>query len=230
MPGSSRSPTARPAGFLKKRGTVVGRARRPRGAVAFTERSGKTRLLFDRVSVVLSPKGKLEYQPRLGTSAKDWARAANAVGGAGLLMLNGRELTEWADEQLSTGFDTTRHPRTMIGVDAQDAIWLVTVDGRQPSLSLGMSFTELQGLSRRLGLRSSLNLDGGGSTTWSSGETSSTIRRTRRSAAGQRRHPGLRAEAVRGHGHLRLQRRQRFLGLRLVKCRARIGYVDNAAL
>jgi exopolysaccharide biosynthesis protein len=154
-----------PAGFLKKRGTVVGRSRRPRGAVAFTERSGKTRLLFDRVSVVLPPKGKVEYQPRLGTSPKDWARAANAVGGAGLLMLDGRALTEWAEEQLSTGFDTTRHPRTMIGVDAQDAIWLVTVDGRQPALSLGMSFTELQGLSRRLGLKSSLNLDGGGSTT-----------------------------------------------------------------
>jgi exopolysaccharide biosynthesis protein len=153
------------AGFLKKRGTVMGRSRRPRGAVAFTERSGKARLLFDRVSVVLPPKGKMEYQPRLGTSAKDWARAANAVGGAGLLMLNGRTLTEWADEQLTSGFDTTRHPRTLIGVDAQDAIWLVTVDGRQPALSLGMSFTELQGLSRRLGLRSSLNLDGGGSTT-----------------------------------------------------------------
>ncbi len=154
-----------PAGFLKMRGTVLGRSRRARGAVAFTERSGKTRLLFDRVSVVLSPKKKLEYQPKLGSSAKDWARAPYAVGCAGLLMLNGRELTEWADEQLSAVFDTTRHPRTLIGVDAQDAIWLVTVDGRQPVLSLGMSFTELQGLSRRLGLRSSLNLDGGGSTT-----------------------------------------------------------------
>ncbi len=154
-----------PAGFLKRRGKVEGRARRPRGAVAFTERSGRVRLLFDRVSVVLSPKKKIEYQPRLGTSAKDWGRAGSAVGGAGLLMLNGSTLTEWADEQLSAGFDTTRHPRTLIGVDAQDAIWLVTIDGRQPALSLGMSFTELQGLSRRLGLRSSLNLDGGGSTT-----------------------------------------------------------------
>ena len=153
------------AGFLKSRGAVVGRSRRPRGAVAFTERSGKVRLLFDRVSVVLPPKGKVEYHPRLGTSAKDWARAGHAVGGAGLLRLNGRDLTEWADEQLSAVFDTTRHPRTLIGVDAEDAIWLVTVDGRQPALSLGMSFTELQGLSGRLGLRSSLNLDGGGSTT-----------------------------------------------------------------
>ena len=154
-----------PAGFRKRHGILESRSRRPRGAVALTERSGRTRLLFDRVSVVRPPKGKVEYHTHLGTSARDWARAPNAVGGAGLLMFNGRDLTEWADEQLSAGFDTTRHPRTMIGVDAEEAIWLVTVDGRQPALSLGMTFVELQGLSHRLGLRSSLNLDGGGSTT-----------------------------------------------------------------
>jgi exopolysaccharide biosynthesis protein len=154
-----------PAGFLKSRGTVIGRSRRARGAVAITERSKRVRLLFDRVSVVLPPNGKLEYHTQLGTSAKDWARAGQAVGGAGLLLFNGRELHEWTDEQLSAGFDTTRHPRTMIGVDAGDAIWLVTIDGRQPALSLGMNFAELQRLARRLGLRSALNLDGGGSTT-----------------------------------------------------------------
>jgi exopolysaccharide biosynthesis protein len=44
-------------------------------------------------------------------------------------------------------------------------VWLVTVDGRNPAVSLGMSFTELQRLSKRLGLRSVMNLDGGGSTT-----------------------------------------------------------------
>ena len=80
-------------------------------------------------------------------------------------MLNGRDMPDWHAEKITAGFDTTRHPRTLIGVDAQDAIWLVTVDGRNPSLSLGMSFTELQRLSRRLGMRSALNLDGGGSTT-----------------------------------------------------------------
>jgi exopolysaccharide biosynthesis protein len=86
------------------------------------------------------------------------------VGGAGLLRLDGRDLHDWTDEQIAAGFDTTRHPRTMIGEDGS-SLWLVTVDGRQPALSLGMSFTELQELARRLGLRSALNLDGGGSTT-----------------------------------------------------------------
>jgi len=84
-------------------------------------------------------------------------------------MLDGRELPEWNDEPLSASFDTTRHPRTLIGVDAQEAIWLVTIDGRNPALSLGMSFAELQRLSRRLGLRSALNLDGGGSPTMAAG-------------------------------------------------------------
>ena len=81
-------------------------------------------------------------------------------------MLNGRALTEWAEEQLSTGFDTTRHPRTLIGVDAREAIWLVTVDGRQPALSLGHVVHRAPGPLPAAGLcNPSLNLDGGGSTT-----------------------------------------------------------------
>jgi exopolysaccharide biosynthesis protein len=41
----------------------------------------------------------------------------------------------------------------------------VTVDGRQPSVSLGMTFAELTGLAQKLNLVNALNLDGGGSTT-----------------------------------------------------------------
>ena len=40
----------------------------------------------------------------------------------------------------------------MIGEDGS-SIWLVTVDGRQPWLSLGMSFKELQELADETGLR-----------------------------------------------------------------------------
>jgi phosphodiester glycosidase len=151
----------RPAGFLKVRGEILGATTRPRGAVAFRERRGRTLLLFDRVT---AERQGPAYRTRLGSPAKDWARAPDAVGGAGLLLLDGLPIDDWADERLAAGFDTTRHPRTMIGADGK-AIWLVTVDGRQPSRSLGMSFGELQGLARRLGLRSALNLDGGGSTT-----------------------------------------------------------------
>lgn len=156
--------TGKPTAFLKIGGEVVRGTSRARGAVGIIDERDVTKLLFDRVTVA-TRSGRPEYNTLLGSSAKEWARAPQAVGGAGLLILNGRELTEWRDERISEGFDTARHPRTLIGVDAQDAIWLVTVDGRNPSLSLGMSFTELKRLSRRLGLRMALNLDGGGSTT-----------------------------------------------------------------
>jgi hypothetical protein len=150
-----------PTGFLKVRGQVIGGTSRARGAVGFLERGGRTTLLFDRVIV---DRARKTFTPSLGSPAKDWARAGHAVGGAGLLLLDGRPFDEWSDERIAAGFDTTRHPRTMIGDDGT-SIWLVAVDGRQPLLSLGMSFRELQGLASRLGLRSALNLDGGGSTT-----------------------------------------------------------------
>lgn len=163
--------TGRPTDFLKIDGEIVHGTKRARGAVGILNESGVTRLLFDRVIVTNPRNGSPAYKPLLGSSPDDWARAAHAISGAGLLMLDGRTLTDWTDERIAAGFETTRHPRTLIGTDAQGAIWLVTIDGRNPALSLGMSFAELQRLSQRLGLRSALNLDGGGSTTmWVGGE------------------------------------------------------------
>ena len=161
--------TGIPTDLLKVDGTIISGTKRARGAVGILDRDGVTELLFDRLRVATS--GRPTYEPLLGTRPADWAEAQDAVGGAGLLLFDGRELTDFTDERFVKGFDTTRHPRTLIGAGGDGAIWLVTVDGRNPLLSLGMSFTELQRLSRRLGLRSALNLDGGGSTTmWVDGQ------------------------------------------------------------
>jgi hypothetical protein len=106
-----------------------------------------------------------QFQARLGTPVAEWALASDIVGGAGLLIRDGQALTNWTDEQLRAGFDTERHPRTMIGTSRGGTIWLVTVDGRNPDISVGMSFGELQQLAVGLKLENALNLDGGGSTT-----------------------------------------------------------------
>ncbi len=105
------------------------------------------------------------FQTGLGTLPDPWADASDVVGGAGLLVFRGRVLTEWGDEQLRAGFDTERHPRTMIGTSANGTIWIVTVDGRNPQVSLGVTFNELQRIAAGLNLTNALNLDGGGSTT-----------------------------------------------------------------
>jgi hypothetical protein len=105
------------------------------------------------------------FRALLGTRPEQWAQAQDVVSGAGLLVHQGKPIADLSAEQLRAGFDTERHPRTMIGTTRGSAVWLVTVDGRNPSLSLGMTFAELTSLALKLNLVDALNLDGGGSTT-----------------------------------------------------------------
>ncbi len=60
-----------------------------------------------------------------------------------------------------------RHPRTAVAFNARSKrVSLVTVDGRQPRYSRGMTLARLTRFCRkRLGATDALNLDGGGSTT-----------------------------------------------------------------
>lgn len=62
-------------------------------------------------------------------------------------------------------FIAKRHPRSMIGTDAQGYLWLVVVDGRASGKAAGMTIAELTELALQLGLTDALNLDGGGSST-----------------------------------------------------------------
>ncbi len=64
-----------------------------------------------------------------------------------------------------SGFADARHPRTAVGVRADGRILLVTVDGRQPEKSVGMTIAELTALLIELGAVEAINMDGGGSTT-----------------------------------------------------------------
>ena len=112
----------------------------------------------------------VSYEPDEG-EPKSWLLAQDIVGGAGLLIRDGRDIEDWSIERFNQGFAENRHPRTMIGTATDDTVWLVTVDGRQPELSVGMTLVELRALANRLGLVNALNLDGGGSTTmWVQGQ------------------------------------------------------------
>ena len=112
----------------------------------------------------------VSYEPDEG-EPKSWLLAQDIVGGAGLLIRDGRDIEDWSIERFNQGFAENRHPRTMIGTAADSTIWLVTVDGRQPEQSVGMTLVELRALAHRVGLVNALNLDGGGSTTmWVQGQ------------------------------------------------------------
>jgi len=104
------------------------------------------------------------WKPGSGQAADRWRAATDVVSGAGLLRRGGADVRDWEPEHLASVF-LGRHPRTMFGIDRDGYAWLVTVDGRQPDTSAGMTLVELQRLARRIGLTDALNLDGGGSTT-----------------------------------------------------------------
>lgn len=121
---------------------------------------------LDRLAPGREVRVGYDYRTVFGTSPAEWASVSDITGGAGLLFVRNQLVDEWAAERFTApGFTTDRHPRTMIGVGPDEEICMVTVDGRQPGLSLGMTFGELQHLARALELRDALNLDGGGSTT-----------------------------------------------------------------
>ena len=98
-----------------------------------------------------------------------------AISGGPRIVRNGKVSIEHEAENLSASFATDRHPRTAVGIDdGGRTLFLVTVDGRQPGYSVGMSLAELaEFMSTKLALftkarvnaAQALNLDGGGSTT-----------------------------------------------------------------
>jgi exopolysaccharide biosynthesis protein len=94
----------------------------------------------------------------------DGAAGVEVVGGFPLLVADGRGVL--ADQTgIIPTFGPARHPRTVVAWNENTRrTWWVTVDGRQPPWSAGMSLEETEWLMLRLGARHALNLDGGGST------------------------------------------------------------------
>ncbi len=96
---------------------------------------------------------------------KDWDDMDYIVGGVPVLIRRGAVLQDFDAEKARESFIHDRHPRTAIGVRA-DGNWLfAVVDGRQLSLSVGMTIPELAAFMYSLGCIAALNLDGGGSST-----------------------------------------------------------------
>ncbi|MFN2489308.1 MAG: phosphodiester glycosidase family protein [Actinomycetota bacterium] len=90
-----------------------------------------------------------------------WAGVLDTIGGNPLLVAEGLI----AAETCTGSYFCYRNPRTGIGITSSGKLLLVTVDGRRPGWSTGMTPIGFARLFRFLGARWALNLDGGGSTT-----------------------------------------------------------------
>ncbi len=117
----------------------------------------------------LHPGGQASVEAKLISLLPDpdeeWRETEFIVSGGPLLLWKGKRFEEPEKESISRVFFLARHPRTAVGVRADGTLVFVTVDGRRPEESVGMSLPELTDLMLELGCESAINLDGGGSTT-----------------------------------------------------------------
>lgn len=107
-------------------------------------------------------------EPRpLRTDPAAWAGVSEGLAAGPLIVAEGRptDPAGWENEGFAPQVHSlVRAPRTAIGRTADDVVLLVTVDGRQPGYSSGMTIAELADVLVSLGAVDALSLDGGGST------------------------------------------------------------------
>ena len=84
----------------------------------------------------------------------------NLIQGGPLLLRNGKPVK--GDEGLSAQISDIRHPRTIVGSNGNNVLWMV-IDGRNSWHSSGLTLDETRKLLLDLGFKDALNLDGGGS-------------------------------------------------------------------
>lgn len=94
-----------------------------------------------------------------------WKSLDDITNGVPQLIKNGKIDITWEQEKASKSFGETRHPRTAVAKLKDGKFLMMTVDGRQPGVSVGMSLQELAEYLFSLGAVDAMNLDGGGSTT-----------------------------------------------------------------
>jgi len=87
-----------------------------------------------------------------------------AVSGGPRLVRDGLISVEHLRERFAESFAARRHPRSGLGI-RNGTLVMVTVDGRQPGHSEGMTLYEFAMLFLELNCTDAMNLDGGGSTT-----------------------------------------------------------------
>ena len=113
-------------------------------------------------AVILNPEDiRIEVCDTTAVFEQDWEVLA-----AGPVLVNEGVSTAYGEDTAGwKGFYGKRHPRSLIGKDADGGVWMVVVDGRFPGEAEGMTIAEVTALAERLGLVEALNLDGGGSST-----------------------------------------------------------------
>lgn len=137
----------------------MGNSNIPKDGVVFSAHGAQREFLAE-LNVGDSVQVDLELSPH-------WADlgVTQIIGGGPRLVRDGELWVTGEAELFRNDVLVGRAPRTAIGITGDQKLLLVTVNGRQPHISVGMTLSELGNLLIELGALQAMNLDGGGSTT-----------------------------------------------------------------
>lgn len=128
----------------------------PVGAIVVAEWVSESALGSAAAGVRLKRGDKVSLDFRVRMAGRKHVR--ESIGGFPVLVRDGRRSIEGEP----SAYLSLRHPRTAACYNSRELIFVV-VDGRQPSLSAGMTLVELADLMLSLGCTVAMNTDGGGS-------------------------------------------------------------------
>lgn len=124
-----------------------------------------------KANATLGQKLNVEKQVYINGKNVSLTPSMSIVNGSPQLVKNGKISIDAKQEgfdystEFYYDFGLTRQPRTLAGIKTNGDLIFVTVDGRSPENSIGVSFHESAELLKSLGAVSAINLDGGGSST-----------------------------------------------------------------
>ena len=111
-----------------------------------------------------TPRAKVGDILQLAMETKPSLEGVKSAIGAGRILVAGGKSPNLGPA------NQPRHPRSMIGWNEKH-LFFVVVDGRQPAISIGMTYPEMATLVREYGCTEAVELDGGGSSTlWAMGK------------------------------------------------------------
>jgi hypothetical protein len=141
------------------------------GKVAEIRSRGDTPMSPDRMILSIGPKRLSRLPPirrgdtlQLIIETEPDLRGVRTAIGAGRILIQDAKIPDVGPA------NQPRHPRSMIGWN-QQYLYFVVIDGRQPGISVGMTYPEMAALAREYKCTDAIELDGGGSSTlWAMGK------------------------------------------------------------
>ena len=106
---------------------------------------------------------KVKYNDTFNKHEWNESQIVNAIGGGPLLLKDGQVNITGKEEKFQNDILYGRAPRTAVGIKENNNLVFITVDGRQPELSIGITLEELAYFMKDYGIIKGMNLDGGAS-------------------------------------------------------------------